>query len=128
MPRFFRWCVAHGGQLLNGDHDAQIYAVGVSCAAKAKIVAEDEREADTKKGVRALLNFGHTFGHALEAATGYGDLLVHGEAVAIGMVMATALSVRLAFARSRITTICARISLPPDCRWCRHPLSMMLIG
>jgi 3-dehydroquinate synthase len=88
---FFRWCLAHGAQLLNGDHEAQIQAVGISCVAKAKIVADDEREA----GNRALLNFGHTFGHALEAATGYGNLIVHGEAVAIGMAMAFALSVRL---------------------------------
>jgi 3-dehydroquinate synthase len=88
---FFRWCVTHGGQLLSADHEAQIHAVGISCAAKAKIVAADEREA----GKRALLNFGHTFGHALEVATGYGSVLVHGEAVAIGMMMAFALSVRL---------------------------------
>ena len=90
-PAFHKWCLAHGAQLLNGDHEAQIHAVNVSCMAKAKIVAADEREA----GNRALLNFGHTFGHTLEAATGYGTLLVHGEAVAIGMVMAFALSVRL---------------------------------
>ncbi|MDR3451121.1 MAG: 3-dehydroquinate synthase [Alphaproteobacteria bacterium] len=92
-PAFFRWCQAHGGQLLAGDHESQIYAVGVSCAAKAKIVADDERESD--KGSRALLNFGHTFGHALESATGYGNLLVHGEAVSIGMVMALRLSVEM---------------------------------
>jgi 3-dehydroquinate synthase len=90
-PAFFRWCVTHGGQLVNGDHDAQIHAVGVSCAAKAKIVAEDERES----GVRALLNLGHTFGHALEAVTGFGNVLVHGEAVALGILLALRLSVRL---------------------------------
>jgi 3-dehydroquinate synthase len=89
-PAFFRWCLTHGGKLMNGDHEAQIQAIGYSCAAKAKIVAADEREA----GVRALLNLGHTFGHALEAATGY-KKLVHGEAVSIGMVMAFRLSVRL---------------------------------
>ena len=88
---FFRWCQVHGQNLLNGDHDAQIHAVSVSCAAKAKIVADDEREA----GSRALLNLGHTFGHALETALGYGHLLVHGEAVAIGTLMAFRLSVRL---------------------------------
>ena len=88
---FFRWCLAHGRQLLSADHEAQIHAVGFSCAVKAKIVAADERE----EGSRALLNFGHTFAHALEAATGFGNLLVHGEAVSIGMVMALRLSARL---------------------------------
>jgi 3-dehydroquinate synthase len=60
------------------------HAVRVSCETKARIVAEDE----TETGVRALLNLGHTFGHALEASTGYSDVLLHGEAVAIGMVQA----------------------------------------
>jgi 3-dehydroquinate synthase len=86
---FFRWCVAHGGQLLNADHEAQIHAVSYTCAAKARIVSDDEREA----GKRALLNLGHTFGHALEAATGFGSTLIHGEAVAIGMLMSFRLSV-----------------------------------
>jgi len=62
-----------------------------SCRMKAHIVAEDEREADR----RALLNFGHTFGHALEAETGFGGTLLHGEAVAMGMVMACRLSARM---------------------------------
>ena len=88
---FFTWCVTHAGRLLHGDREAQIHAVGTSCAHKARIVAADEREA----GERALLNFGHTFGHALEAAAGYGSLILHGEAVAIGMVMALKLSARL---------------------------------
>ncbi len=89
--KFFDWCRAHGGKLLSGDRAAQIYAVGVSCAHKAKIVAADEREA----GERALLNLGHTFGHALEAFTGYGVILSHGEAVAIGTVMAFKLSAQM---------------------------------
>jgi len=88
---FFDWCRAHGGQLLNGDREAQIYAVSKSCDHKAKIVAADEREA----GERALLNLGHTFGHALESATGYSQVLLHGEAVAIGTVMAFKLSAQL---------------------------------
>ncbi len=67
------------------------HAVAHSCRMKAAIVARDEREA----GERALLNLGHTFGHALEAATGYSDRLLHGEGVAIGMVLAFRLSVRL---------------------------------
>jgi 3-dehydroquinate synthase len=88
---FFGWCILNGDKLLRGDREAQIRAVEYSCAAKAKIVAADEREA----GERALLNFGHTFGHALEAVTGYGASLLHGEAVAIGMVLAFELSARL---------------------------------
>jgi 3-dehydroquinate synthase len=88
---FFDWCRAHGGQLLNGDRETQIYAVGASCEHKVRIVAADEREA----GERALLNLGHTFGHALEAVTGYSQTLLHGEAVAVGMVMAFKLSVLL---------------------------------
>ncbi|MDE2029227.1 MAG: 3-dehydroquinate synthase [Alphaproteobacteria bacterium] len=88
---FFRWCQAHGAKLFAGDHEAQVHAVSVSCEAKAKVVMADEREA----GARALLNLGHTFAHALEAATGYGSMLVHGEAVAIGMIMAFHLSAKL---------------------------------
>lgn len=88
---FFEWCKAHGSKLLKGDREAQIYAVSASCMHKAKIVAADEREA----GERALLNLGHTFGHALETVTGYGHLLLHGEAVAIGMVMAFKLSAQM---------------------------------
>lgn len=88
---FFRWCQANGAQLLAGDRAAQIYAVGESCAHKAKIVVADERES----GERALLNLGHTFGHALEAAAGYDNRLLHGEAVAIGICMAFRLSAQL---------------------------------
>ncbi len=90
---FYEWCRSNGGKLLGGDREAQIYAVSTSCTHKAKIVAADEREA----GERALLNLGHTFGHALETITGYGNLLLHGEAVAIGMVMAMKLSAQLGF-------------------------------
>lgn len=88
---FFAWCQKHGTTLLSGDRQAQIFAVGTSCEHKAKIVAADEREA----GERALLNLGHTFAHALEAVTGYGNLLLHGEAVSIGMAMAFKLSAQL---------------------------------
>ena len=70
--------------MIEGNLDARIYAVKTSCAAKAAVVAEDERENSS----RALLNFGHTFGHALEAETGFGSEMLHGEAVAIGMIMA----------------------------------------
>ena len=92
---FFRWLEANGMRLCGGDKEARRHAVVTCCAAKAAIVAEDEREA----GRRALLNLGHTFGHALEAQSGFGDALLHGEAVAIGMVLAFDLSARLGLCR-----------------------------
>ena len=85
---FFDWLKDNGAALLNGDAAARRQAVYQSCKSKAEIVAADEREA----GMRALLNLGHTFGHALEAQLGYDDLLKHGEAVSVGMVMALTLS------------------------------------
>lgn len=88
---FYRWCLANGAKLLAGDKAAQQEAVIQSCQFKAAVVKADEREADK----RALLNFGHTFAHALEAETGYGETLNHGEAVAIGMVMACRLSAKM---------------------------------
>jgi 3-dehydroquinate synthase len=109
---FFAWCEAHGRALIDGDPAARAYAVAVSCRAKAAIVGADEREA----GSRALLNFGHTFGHALEAESGYGADLLHGEAVAIGMIMAMDLSVRLGLCpaadRDRAAAHLAAIGLP----------------
>lgn len=90
---FFEWLEANGQKVIEGDTGARIYAVEQSVKAKADIVAQDERES----GVRALLNLGHTFGHALEAETGYGAHLNHGEAVAIGMMMAAELSAQLGF-------------------------------
>jgi len=86
---FFAWLEDVGALLLAGDTDMRIEAVARSCAAKAKIVATDERE----DGVRALLNLGHTFGHALEAAFGYSERLLHGEAVAAGIGLAFDFSV-----------------------------------
>ncbi|MBP2300454.1 3-dehydroquinate synthase [Azospirillum picis] len=91
QPGFFSWLEENGHRVVAGDSDARRHAVTVSCRAKADIVGVDERES----GDRALLNLGHTFGHALEAATGFGQTLLHGEAVAIGMVLAFDLSVRL---------------------------------
>jgi len=88
---FFEWLEVNGGKALSGDGDAMVHTVAHSCRMKADIVSRDERET----GERALLNLGHTFGHALEAATGYSDRLLHGEAVAIGMALAFQLSVRL---------------------------------
>ena len=81
---FFAWLESNAPALLARDADALAYAVGVSCNAKAKVVAADEREG----GVRALLNLGHTFAHALEKRAGYDGSLLHGEAVSAGMAMA----------------------------------------
>ena len=81
---FFQWLEAHGQAVIDLEPDALTHAVRRAVEMKAQIVAEDEREA----GRRALLNLGHTFGHALESESGYGDALLHGEAVAIGMAMA----------------------------------------
>jgi 3-dehydroquinate synthase len=82
---FFEWCEANASALLAGDAGARAHAIAVSVAAKAAIVGQDERETS---GRRALLNLGHTFGHALEAETGFCDRLLHGEAVAAGMALA----------------------------------------
>jgi 3-dehydroquinate synthase len=90
-PDFFAWCDANGAALLAGDAGLREYAVAHSVAAKARIVAADERETS---GTRALLNLGHTFGHALEAETHFSDILLHGEAVALGMVLAARYSAR----------------------------------
>lgn len=90
-PAFFAWCEINGAALLAGDEAARAHAIETSIAAKARIVSEDERE---ESGRRALLNLGHTFAHALEAETGYSDRLLHGEAVAAGMALAFAYSVR----------------------------------
>ena len=88
---FFTWCEANCYKLFARDPAALTYAITQSVSSKAKIVAEDEKELT---GTRALLNLGHTFGHALEAETGYSKKLVHGEAVAAGMVLAFRYSVR----------------------------------
>ena len=89
-PDFFAWCEAHGTRLLAGDPQARLIAIERSVRAKAAIVGADERETT---GTRALLNLGHTFGHALEAETGFSDTLLHGEAVAAGMALAFRFSV-----------------------------------
>ena len=82
---FFAWLEENGAAVLAGDPAARVHAIATSVAAKAAIVAADERETGD---VRALLNLGHTFGHALEAQAGFGDRLLHGEAVAIGCALA----------------------------------------
>ena len=88
---FFEWLEEHGPALANGDKEARAEAVRISCQMKADIVEHDE----TEQGDRALLNLGHTFCHALEAATGYSDRLLHGEGVAIGCALAFDLSARM---------------------------------
>jgi len=87
---FFNWLEQYGLDLVDGDKILRQRAIYKSCQHKARVVAADEHE----HGVRALLNLGHTFGHAFEAETGYGDRLFHGEAVAIGTILALDLSVR----------------------------------
>ena len=89
-PEFFDWLETNMQKLLTRDADALAYAIDRSCQNKAEVVALDEKEG----GIRASLNLGHTFGHAIEAATGYGNWL-HGEAVATGMLMAGDLSCRM---------------------------------
>ncbi|NVK39586.1 MAG: 3-dehydroquinate synthase [Gammaproteobacteria bacterium] len=87
---FFDWLEVNMSKLNAKDTEALIYAIETSCANKAKVVAQDEKEG----GIRAILNLGHTFGHAIETDQGYGNWL-HGEAVATGMLMAADLSARL---------------------------------
>jgi shikimate kinase/3-dehydroquinate synthase len=91
---FFDWCEAHGAEIVGGDREAQAEAIRRACAFKAAVVGDDEREEKPSDG-RALLNLGHTFGHALEAEYGYGGGILHGEAVAVGIGLAFRLSVRL---------------------------------
>ncbi|HTV45012.1 MAG TPA: 3-dehydroquinate synthase [Stellaceae bacterium] len=88
---FFTWCERQGNALCAVEADPIRHAVLTSCAMKAAVVAADERE----EGERALLNFGHTFGHALETETGFSSRLLHGEAVALGMVLAFDFAARL---------------------------------
>jgi 3-dehydroquinate synthase len=96
---FFFWLEQHRPALFAGDMDLRAEMIARCCAAKARVVIEDEKET----GVRALLNLGHTFGHALEKATGYSDRLLHGEGVAIGMVLAHGFSAELGLAPSQDT-------------------------
>ena len=89
--KFFEWLEENGAALCEGNRELRKQAVIISCQTKANIVSTDERET----GDRALLNLGHTFGHALEAEAGFSNRLLHGEAVAIGIVIAIDLSVRM---------------------------------
>ncbi|HHH35688.1 MAG TPA: 3-dehydroquinate synthase [Gammaproteobacteria bacterium] len=108
---FFHWLEAHMDALLAREAQALAHAIECSCRNKAEIVAADEHE----RGQRALLNLGHSFGHAIETGLGYGEWL-HGEAVAAGMCMAAELSLRLGWLteddRRRIEALIARAGLP----------------
>jgi len=106
-PDFFAWIEDNLEALIARDADALATAIQRSCELKAAVVAEDEREG----GRRAILNFGHTFGHAIEHCQGYGEWL-HGEAVAAGMVMAARLSTDDAAVAGRIETLLERAGLP----------------
>jgi 3-dehydroquinate synthase len=109
---FFAWCEANGAALLAGDAEARLQAIEISVRAKAAIVAEDERETS---GQRALLNLGHTFGHAVEAEGAFSALL-HGEAVALGMALAFRFSAErglcLPDAAERVVRHLAAVGLP----------------
>jgi len=109
--QFIGWLEANIGKLLSRDRAALSHAVRRSCELKAQVVAADERET----GLRAILNFGHTFGHAIEAGVGYGKWL-HGEAVASGMVMAAEMSVRVGTLHredaARVKALIERAGLP----------------
>ncbi len=110
---FLAWLETHADALAARDPEALAIAIETSCRSKAAIVARDEHE----HGDRALLNFGHTFGHALETVAGYGSLL-HGEAVAIGMLLAARLSHRLGRAPAsdgiRLAALLTRLGLPTE--------------
>ena len=112
-PLLFDWLEDNMQKLLARDGDALTYAVGRSCEIKATVVGKDERE----QNLRAILNFGHTFGHAIEAATGYTTYL-HGEAVALGMLAAADLSQRLGMVDEslgqRLTAVLHRAGLPTE--------------
>jgi 3-dehydroquinate synthase len=112
-PLLFEWLDRNIGTLLARDPDALSYAIGRSCEIKATVVARDERERE----LRAILNFGHTFGHAIEAATGY-ETYLHGEAVGLGMLIAVDLSQRLGMIDTkvleRVRDILLRTGLPTE--------------
>jgi 3-dehydroquinate synthase len=110
-PALLDWIEANVDALIRQDPDALAHVVRRSCEIKARVVSQDERES----GLRAILNFGHTFGHAIEAGLGYGQWL-HGEAVGCGMVMALHLSQRLGLVEAawvdRVTALLRRAGLP----------------
>ena len=116
---FFEWLEANMELLLARDPQALTYAILRSCQNKADVVAADERES----GRRALLNLGHTFGHAIEAGMGYGNVL-HGEAVGTGMIMAAVLSQQLGWISKQDVARIRALIVKPACRMSR-PISAM---
>jgi 3-dehydroquinate synthase len=112
-PMFFTWLEKRIPRLLARDTEALTYAIGRSCEIKATVVGRDERE----HNLRAILNFGHTFGHAIETATSY-EKYLHGEAVALGMIIAADLSCRLgmidAAVKERLRDLLAQAGLPTE--------------
>lgn len=96
---FYAWLMQNGADVVVQKTDALNHAISTSCRIKAEVVAQDETE---QNGMRAWLNFGHTYGHALELDMGYSDELLHGEAVAIGMVLALKLSAKLSHAPANL--------------------------
>ena len=112
-PDFFAFCEENLDAFFSGDNDIREQVIIHSVKSKARIVAADETEVT---GKRALLNLGHTFGHALEAETGFSDRLLHGEAVAAGMALAFRYSARLGLCSdedaARVATLLARAKLP----------------
>ena len=115
-PAFYEWCERHGSAVVGDDAEAQAEAITRACAFKASVVGNDERE-ERADGGRALLNLGHTFGHAIEAACGYGTVL-HGEAVAVGLGLAFRLSAALGYCDAsvgaRVEAHLASVGLPAD--------------
>ncbi len=113
---FLPWCERHGRAVVADDRDAQAEAVLRACAFKAAVVGDDERE-EQPSGGRALLNLGHTFGHAIEAECGYGAVL-HGEAVAVGLGLAFRLSAALGHCdpadADRVEAHVASVGLPAE--------------
>ncbi len=124
---FLAWIETNADRLLAREAAALAHAIRRSCEIKAAIVAADEREA----GVRALLNFGHTFGHAIESAAGYGTWL-HGEAVAAGMALAARLSARLGRVPEsdarRLVALLERLRLPVKAPWISREVWLEYMG
>jgi len=127
---FFAWCEANGAAVIGGDRAAQAEAVLRACAFKAQVVGDDEREEKPNDG-RALLNLGHTFGHALEADIGYGGVL-HGEAVAVGIGLAFKLSAALGLCApadaERVVGHFAALGLPAELHHLNRRFSAERLG
>tara|TARA_B100000900_G_scaffold232662_1_gene197551 strand:+ start:235 stop:1341 length:1107 start_codon:yes stop_codon:yes gene_type:complete len=96
--KFFFWLLKNGEKVISLDSDSCIYAINKSCSIKSKIVSIDEKE----KGIREILNFGHTFGHAIELSTGFKNKIKHGEAIFIGMYLAIKFSIKLKLCNKNI--------------------------